>query len=79
MPFVIYSVYGRKHFYKYFTAQLVFSLICFLIYIIAPTQAKLQHDEVVVNKIYESKNFFDKMVFKTYQSAAPYGEIPSGH
>jgi hypothetical protein len=77
MPFVIYGVYGRKRFYQYFAAQLVFALVCFLIYVIAPTQAKLQQEQA--KTLSASNNFFDKLLFKTYQSAAPYGEIPSGH
>jgi hypothetical protein len=79
MPFIIYGVYGRKRFYKYFAASTLFSLVCALIYILLPTEAWLQRNEVLTTNISERTNFFDRMVFTQYRGSAPYGESPSGH
>jgi hypothetical protein len=82
MPFVVYGLYGRKRFYQYFAASIVFSLVCFITYIALPTEALLQRDQVMNHNFCKDNpnmSFADKILFSTYQAAAPYGEAPSGH
>jgi hypothetical protein len=80
MPFVIYGVYGRKRFYQYFITNALFSTTCFLTYILLPTEAMLQRQEVLLHGVNKNNtDFTTRIVFATYQMAAPYGEIPSGH
>jgi hypothetical protein len=82
MPFVVYGLYGRKRFYQYFASSIVYSILCAVLYIVLPTEAVLQRDQVMnhgFNKMNPDLSFADKMLFGTYQTAAPYGEAPSGH
>jgi hypothetical protein len=54
----------------------------FVVYLIFPTQAALQYNEVTKDGMYVNNpdlSLSEKMVAKIYQTAAPYGEIPSGH
>ncbi|GHU48487.1 hypothetical protein FACS1894218_5530 [Bacilli bacterium] len=80
MPYVIYGLYGRKHFFRYFSITLIYSAVCFVLYILVPTEAILQREEVKKSGVaLANSNIFDKLTVKTYVAAAPYGEAPSGH
>ncbi|GHU50216.1 hypothetical protein FACS189459_3690 [Bacilli bacterium] len=82
MPYIIYGLYGRQHFYRYLSMTLLFSVIAFFLYIMFPTSAVLQREEIMSNNIdkhLSNGNVFDKILLKSYTVAAPYGEVPSGH